>query len=75
MQSLDKRVICLDHVVSAQGVATGSNEVESVHNWKTPTHRKELRALLETIGYHKQYIADFSTVAKPLIDLSSKETP
>ena len=54
------------------GVSTDPEKVQAVSEWKPPTQLKELQAFLGTIGYYRQYIADFATIARPLSGLTSK---
>ena len=64
----------LGHVVSSQGVSTDPEKVEAVSSWDPPTSVKDLQSFLGLAGYYRQYIPDFSTIAKPLSKLTSKET-
>ena len=68
------KVRYLGHVVSSHGVSTDPEKVEAVRSWKPPTSVKDLQSFLGLAGYYRQYISDFSTVAKPLSRLTSKET-
>ena len=63
----------LGHVVSSQGVSTDPEKVDAVSAWQSPTSVKDLQSFLGLAGYYRQYIADFSTIAKPLSRLTSKE--
>jgi len=37
--------------------------------------KKELRALLGVLGYYREYIPNFSAIATPLTDLTTKSVP
>ena len=71
---LQSEVRYLGHIVSANGVATDPEKVAAVKDWPTPTGIKQLQAFLGTVGYYRQYLPDFATIAQPLHRLTSKET-
>ena len=64
----------LGHIVSAGGVATDPDKVKAIKEWTTPTTVKHVQAFLGLAGYYRQYINQFSTIAKPLSVLISKDT-
>ena len=67
---LQTEVRYLGHVVSQHGVATDPEKIDAVARWPVPTGLKELQAFLGTVGYYRQYIEAFATVAKPLTKLT-----
>ena len=69
---LKRRVRYLGHVMSAEGVATDPEKIEAVEAWPQPHNVKELQAFLGIVGYYRQYIRYFATIAKPLTALTSK---
>ena len=72
---LQTKVGYLGHVVSQRGVSTDPEKIEAVAQWPVPKDLKELQAFLGTVGYYRQYIPSFATLAKPLTRLTgSKET-
>ena len=72
---LQTEVCYLGHVVSQHGVATDPRKLEAVENWPEPKELKELQAFLGTVGYYRQYIKGFATIAKPLTRLTgARET-
>ena len=62
----------LGHIVSNAGVATDPVKIESVSNWPIPSNVAEIRSFLGTVGYYRQYIKSFASVAKPLTHLTKK---
>ena len=70
---LQPEVRYLGHIVSATGVATDPEKVVAVKEWPRPQGIKQLQAFLGTVGYYRQYIPGFGTVAQPLHRLTSKE--
>lgn len=75
-----KEVSCLGRIISAEGHRPNPANVEAVAalRSKRPRTVGEVRKLLGLLGYHRQYIQDFSVIAKPLYELlttsSGKET-
>ena len=63
----------IGHIVSATGVATDPEKVAAVKEWPRPQGIKQLQAFLGTVGYYRQYIPGFATIAQPLHRLTSKE--
>lgn len=55
------QVLSLDHIVSAEGVATDP-EIGAVKVWKPPKNLKKLQAFLGTMGYYRQYIDHYITL-------------
>ena len=72
---LRTKVGYLGHVVSRQGVSTDPEKIKAVAQWPTPRGLKDLQAFLGTVGYYRQYIQGFATVAKPLTRLTGKGEP
>ena len=65
----------LGHVVSQQGVSMDPEKTKAVAQWPVPRDLKGLQALLGTVGYYRQYIAGFVTIAKPLTRLTGNKEP
>ena len=72
---LQTKVGYLGHVVSRQGVSTDPEKIKAVAQWPTPKELKDLPVFLGTVGYYKQYIQGFATVAKPLTKLTGNGEP
>src|SRR5437016_12632862 len=68
-----KEVSFLGHILSAKGVAVDPSKVQEVLEWKAPTSVTESRSFLGLAGYYRQFIQDFSKIAKPMIKLLQKE--
>lgn len=62
----------LGHVVSNRGVSTDPEKIEAVADWLPPCDLSGLQSFLGTVGYYRQYVKDFATVAKPLTHLTAK---
>jgi len=66
-----KEVSCLGRIISADGHRPDPSNVEAVTALRSrqATTVGEVRKLLGLLGYHRQYIQDFSIIAKPLYEL------
>ncbi|KAL2086841.1 hypothetical protein ACEWY4_017900 [Coilia grayii] len=79
--SLDKCQFCqpkvkyIGHIVSADGIATDPSKVEAVTQWSQPTDLKSLRSFLGFCGYYRRFVANYSSIVKPLTDLSKGYPP
>ena len=70
---LQRKVRYLGHVVSSKGVATDPKKIEAIRDWPTPQNVKGLQAFLGTVGYYRQYLPSYATLAKPLTLLTGKK--
>ena len=50
-------------------------KVSAVKSWPTPTMLKKVRAFIGFANFYRRFIKDFSTMARPLHDLTKKDTP
>jgi hypothetical protein len=65
-------VAFLGHVISAGGVSVDPGKVKDVLNWIPPTTVLKIQSLLGLAGYYRQFIKDFSKIAKPMTKLLEK---
>jgi hypothetical protein len=49
-------------------------KLKGISEWKTPTSVKEVCSFLGFANFYRHFIADYSTLARPLIDLAKKDT-
>src|SRR5487761_1271348 len=61
--------------VDQETVQMEHKKVEKVQNWPTPTNVTEVRRFLGFTGYYRYFIQDYSSIARPLLDLTQKTTP
>uniref|UniRef100_A0AAQ4P6T0 ribonuclease H n=1 Tax=Gasterosteus aculeatus aculeatus TaxID=481459 RepID=A0AAQ4P6T0_GASAC len=79
--SLDKCQFCqprvkyVGHIVSADGVATDPEKIEAVTRWPKPTDLKSLRSFLGFCGYYRRFIANYSSIVRPLTELTKGYAP
>jgi hypothetical protein len=62
----------LGHTISQDGVSADPEKVQEVMNWKPPTTVRQIQSFLGLTGYYRQFIPDFSRIAKPMTELLKK---
>jgi len=67
-----KRVQFLGHVISEDGISVDSSKIQDVLNWKTPESILVIRSFLGLAGYYRQFVPDFSKIARPMTELLKK---
>jgi hypothetical protein len=67
-----KEVPFLGHMVSPEGIAVDPSNVKEVLDWKPPTSVSEVRCFLGLTGYYRQFILNFTKIAKPITELLKK---
>ena len=50
-------------------------KVKAVTTWSTPKCLKDVRAFIGFANFYRRFIKDFSKLARPLHDLTKKDTP
>ncbi|XP_040182571.1 uncharacterized protein LOC120915831 [Rana temporaria] len=50
-------------------------KVEAIANWPQPRTKTQVLAFLGTAGYYRKFVPEYSTLAKPLTDLTKKSLP
>ncbi|KAK3556101.1 hypothetical protein QTP70_005240 [Hemibagrus guttatus] len=79
--SIDKCQFCqpqvkyVGHIVSAMGVALDPEKVAAVNQWKEPTDLKSLRSFLGFCGFYWRFIKSYSTIVRPLTELTKGYSP
>jgi transposase InsO family protein len=62
----------LGHTISKDGISVDPSKVQEVMDWKPPKSVHQVRSFLGLAGYYRRFIADFSRIAKPMIELLKK---
>ena len=62
----------LGHVVLAEGVTADPAKIEAVTSWQPPRTVKEIRSFLGLAGYYRRFVRNFSSIARPLTQLTRK---
>ena len=63
----------LEVVVGRGQVQIEADKVKAVKEWKMPTKIKEVESFLGFANFYRQFIKNFSHMAKPLNELKGKK--
>jgi hypothetical protein len=69
-----KEVPFLGHVISTEGIVVDPSKVQEVLDWKSPISVTQIHIFLGLTGYYRQFIPNFSKIAKPMTKLLEKES-
>ncbi|KAF8751559.1 hypothetical protein RHS01_08346 [Rhizoctonia solani] len=61
--------------ISPDGFSMDQKKIEAVTSWPMPRTVKQVQAFLGFVNYLRRFIPNFSLVARPLHNLTKKETP
>ena len=64
----------LGHVVSGEGRAVQKAKADALQSWPEPRNVPELRSLLGTFGFWREYIEHYADIVDPLVELTLKDT-
>jgi hypothetical protein len=67
--------IVLGHVISRRGIEIDKTKVDLISNLPPQRTVKEVLSFLSHAGFYRQFIQDFSKIARPLCKLLVKEAP
>jgi len=67
-----KSVKYLCHIISKEGVTTDPEKIIAVRDWPIPHTKKQLRSFLGFCSYYRKFVKRFSSLAKPLYVLITK---
>ncbi len=62
----------LEHIVSAEGLATDPEKVRTVTQWPAQTSGEETRSFLGLAGYYRAFSPSYGRIALPLTSLTEK---
>jgi hypothetical protein len=65
----------LGYVLSPQGISPIPAKLKSVDLFAQPTTVRQVQAFLGVINFYREFIPNFSTIARPLYDLTMKGKP
>jgi len=65
----------LGHTLSTKSIKSLISKIEIITNWLSPINIKQLCSFLGVIGYYQKFISNFAQIAKPLYELTKKDTP
>ena len=61
--------------VGADGIEPQAGRIRAIQDIKPPTNLTEVQSFLGVCNYSRQFIEDYAEIAKPLTELTRKETP
>ena len=67
--------IVLGHLVFERGIEVDEAKIEFIEQLPPPTNVKGIRSFLGHAEFYRQFIKDFSQIAKPLMNLLAKDAP
>ena len=67
--------IILGHQISTRGIEVDRAKIEAIEKLPPPSSVKGIRSFLGHAGFYRQFIKDFSQIAKPLSSLLVQGTP
>jgi len=65
-----KEIEYLGLVISENKVVMDPVKVAGVCNWPTPENRTDVQAFIGFVNFYRRFIRDFSTIARPLFNLT-----
>ncbi|CAB4443572.1 unnamed protein product [Rhizophagus irregularis] len=69
-----KNINFLGHIVGKDGLRPDEKKVEKIKSIKRPETVTEVRSFLGLCSYYRRFIKDFAKIAKPLHNLTKKDT-
>jgi len=68
-----KRIEYLGLVILENKVEMDPVKVAGVHDWPTPENWTDVQAFVGFVNFYRRFIRDFSTIARPLFDLTRSD--
>ena len=65
--------IVLGHLVSERGIEMDKAKIEVIERLPPPTNVNGIRSFLGHSGFYQRFIANFSQITRPLMNLLAKE--
>ncbi|MCP3663901.1 MAG: hypothetical protein GY696_15645, partial [Gammaproteobacteria bacterium] len=70
-----KRVEFLGHVITPEGLLVNEAKIENVRDRNAPTTVTEIQSFLGLTGYYRNFVQNYSRIARPMVDLTEKGMP
>ena len=71
---LKEEVKYLGHIVSASGIQPDPSKVKAIQDLQPPTDVRGIRSFIGMCSYYRRFIPNFAKTAKPLTELTKKNT-
>jgi len=68
-----KQIEYLGLIISENKVVMDPVQVTRVHNWPTPENWTDVQAFIGFVNFYHHFIRDFSTISRPLFDLTRSD--
>jgi hypothetical protein len=65
----------LGHSIGPQGLSITHDKTQALQIWPAPSSVAEVRSLLGTFGFWRQYIRHYADITEPLTAMTRKGTP
>ncbi len=72
---IKKQLKYLGFIIGKFEIKSDPNKVRAIVNQPAPTNQTQIRSFLGMIGFFKNYIQGFLTLAMPITNLLAKEEP
>ena len=69
-----RKVEFLGVIIGEDGVRMEKEKVQRVVEWPVPKSIKNVQKFLELANYYRWFVKDFAKIAKPLYEMTRKET-
>jgi len=69
-----QEIIILGHKISNNGIEVDPSKVDAVVRMPAPKNISEVRSFLGMASYYRRFIHNFSIIAKPILDLTKKDS-
>ena len=63
------------HIIGSGRHETDPERIQAVVEMPRPVTMKQIRQVLDMFGFFRSYLPDFSSIVKPLTDLTRKDEP